>query len=277
MPNQIDPITGEPIAIDPTIQQQSGASTTPTSAVPQIDPEEFNRIKQRLDAFEQRGFNTQLQQPVVQQHSGPTFSDQLKDLETQIASYNSQIDDAVAEGKPLSKLLNERDALVHKRTRMQIKHEDLDPALQVGIQTIDQISDTVTRSGMKYYDLVKTDYEAALQTLPVEQRMNPQMRKAAYNIAVGQNIEKITEAQKEEMLRQAAAATIDPGPGASSRSTGASSGDTIPQPKDVLSPNSLAALRAVGKTPDQYYKNLGYTGWEDFWIKRGKDYFGTEE
>ena len=51
--------------------------------------------------------------------------------------------------------------------------------------------------------------------------------------------------------------------------------DTTPKPADVLSRDSLAAIAAIGKTPDEYYQNRGYKGgWKEFWEKRGKEYFG---
>lgn len=257
----IDPATGKP--------KENNSPPPDDGKFVQISAEEWGNVKGRLDAFEKIGFQQQ-PLPAPAAPTGPTFADQVKEIDTGIEALNSQIDDAVKNGHPVSTLLGERDTLSAQRLRLKIKHEDIDPVMSAGIDTIDQLSDTVTRSQMPHIELVRTDFDAALNSLPVEQRMNPKMRQAAYNIAVGQNIDKIMEAKQEADLR--AASEPPPPPGESSRSSG-NDQDTVPKPQDVLSRETMKALQLKGQTPDAYYKSLGYEGWNDFYTKRGKEYF----
>lgn len=268
MPNEpvIDPETGEP---------KKGNGTPPPGEgnFVQISSDEWAGIKAKIDTFEKMGFNVQPQQPTPAPAapSGPSFDDKIREIDKGIDALDSQIDSAVSDGKPVSKLLRERDTLLSKRTRMEIKHHDIDPAFASGVEVIDQLSDTVTRAQMPHLDLVRNDYDAALHSLPADQRMNPKMRQAAYNIAVGQNVTKIIEAEKEKNLR-ASEEPPNPEPGANSRASG-NENDTIPNPEAVLSKDTMRALRTAGKTVDQHYQALGYKGWTDFYEKRGKEYF----
>ena len=265
MPPVIDPKTGKP----------TEPPATPAPDMVQIPATEWNGIKQRLDAFERGGmrFNQPAPAPIPQ---GPSFVDQIRTIDQQIEGLNTKIDEAVTNNKPVSRLLNERDQLAHKRTRMQIKYEDIDPAMNAGIQTIDQLTDAVTRGSMKHLDLVKDDFDSALNNLTPEQRMNPKMREAAYQIACGKNMDKIMAAQREEILRDAAAAPNNSPPNSNSRSADAQPAG-VPQPKDVLSKDSMNAIKSKGISVDQYYQKLGYSNWADFWEKRGKGYFGEQE
>ena len=103
------------------------------------------------------------------------------------------------------------------------------------------------------------------------------MREAAYNIAVGQNIQKIMDAQKEEILRSASADAALTPDGATGRD-GAGGNSDVPKPKDVLPKDSIAALKNKGISVDEHYKRMGYSGgWVDFWEKRGKAYFGDPD
>lgn len=270
----IDPTTGKPI--DPATPPDPNAP--PSITVP---AEEWTAMKTRLDVFEKVGLNLNQPAPVAPAPTvptGPTLIDQIGEIDTQVITLNTKIDEATAENKPISHLLTQRDTLTHRKTRLQIKSEDIDPALASGAQTIEQISAKITRADMEHYDLVRDDVEAALANLPVDQRMNPTMRTAAYNIAVGQNLDKILDAQKEEILRKASPPPGDPPPVNNAR-TKDSKGNLVPKPSEVLSKDSLAAMEAVGKTPDEYYKSLGrgYKGWADFYEKRGEEYFGKPD
>lgn len=255
---RIDPLTGKPIVETPSAEQF-------------VPKGEFDVLRQRLDTFERNAPRMAPQQP--QAPSGPTVTQQLTEIDTKIAALDTKIDEAVSQGKPVSTLLKERSTLERKSVRMQIKAEDIDPAMAAGIQTIDQLSDAVTRGSMPHLSLVKDDYEQALASLLPEQRMNPRLRKAAYDIAVGQNIDKITASEKEKILREQS--TPPPPPSnQSGRGTGTAPGG-IPKPEEVLSKDALAAIRSRGFTVDEYYKRIGHKeGWKGFWEKSGKTYFG---
>jgi len=266
--------------MDPAIDPATGKPKDPPATPEYVPIADFNAIKQRLDAFEA---GTRFSQPPPSSTppapSGPSVSDQLSGIDKQIEAIDTQIDDAVKDGKPISKLNRERDALREKAIRLRIKSEDIDPAMSLGVQTIDQLSDQITRGSMKHLSVpeIKKAYEQALGGLDASQRMNPQMRQAAYNIAVGQHIDKVLEIEKEAMLR--ADATPPPEPG--SAGTGRHDADTSwtpdpkkpPKPEDVLSPGAMKALATKGVTADQYYTRKGYKGgWPEYWEKVGYKY-----
>ena len=260
----IDPATGKP--------KEKGNGDPPPGDFVQISTDEWATVKARLDTFEKMGFNVQPPQAATPPApSGPSFDDQVKTLDSGIEAFDVQIDKAVEEGKPMTALLRERDKLTQQRIRLQIKHEDIDPAFSQGIDTINQLSETVTRAQMPHLDLVKQDYEAALNSMPADQRMNPKIRQGAYNIAVGQNVAKIIDAENEKKLRKQNEPDPPP-PGSNSRSSGGDQ-DTVPKPEDVLSRDTMRALNLKGQTADDYYKTLGYKNWDDYWTKTGKEYF----
>lgn len=261
---KIDPITGKPI--EETQNNPQGVT---------ISAEEWGMVKGKLDVFERTMVNrpSAPQTPPVPQ--GPTVAQQITEIDNQIAALDAQIDTEITAGRGVSKLLKERSALERKITRLQIKSEDIDPALSVGMQTIDQISDTVTRANMPHLSLVKDDYERALQSIPVEQRMNPAMRQAAYNIAVGQNINKIMEAEREKTLRESNNNPNPPPNNTNARKEGKTETGGVPKPEDVLSKDALQAIKFRNMTVDEYYRKMGHKdGWKGFWEKSGKTYFG---
>lgn len=254
----IDPITGQPVVVPQTIS---------------IPKDEWEGIKTRLDTFERSGGGGQFQQPQYTPPSTPSYQDEIVKLEKQIESLDTQIDTLADEGKPTASLRKQQRDLEKQVTRLQIKNEDIDPTINAGIGVIDQISAEMSRGKMPYYDIVKKDVEASLAQLPPSQRMNPQVRQAAYQLAVGQNVGKILAAQKEEVLRSAAQ---DPNltPGASNGRNGAKSDPSTPKPKDILGKEAIQAIKAKGLTVDQEYQRRGYANWEDYWNKIGKSYFG---
>jgi hypothetical protein len=265
---KIDPVTGKEI-------QDNNTPPNPDPNMVQIPKAEFDALKTRLDVFERSFVNNRPVAPTPPVQQGPTVAQQIGELEKQIAAFDAQIDDAVAKGQPVSRLIKERSALERKITRLQIKSEDIDPAMNVGIGVIDQLSDEITRGKMPHLSLVKDDYDRALQAIPPEQRMNPQMRQAAYNIAVGQNIDKITAAEREKILRENANPPNNAPPNSNGRNNANAATPGIPHPEDVLSKEALAAIKFKGMTVDQYYQKMGHKdGWRGFWEKSGKTYFG---
>jgi hypothetical protein len=282
----IDPATGLPKT--PPGQQPGGTPATPPDPnapqFVQIDKGEWEGMKQKLSTFE-AGFNAGRQTQPVQpppEPKGPTLEDQIAGVEKQINVLDTQIDEAVKDGKPVSKLMQERSKLDRQITRMQIKAEDIDPVLSTGFQTLDQISSELAQSKMPYLSIpgVRKEYDAALVNFTPEQRMNPAIRDAAYRMAIGkpENFEAIITARKEEELRSV---TPPQGgePGGSSRDNGGQDGGGggIPAPDKVLSKEALSAIKYRGLTVDQYYQKRGYKDWKDYYEKHKSYYEDTEE
>ena len=255
----------------------------PTKAAPPTDPqtlgqetvtvpkEEFEGMKKRLDVFDQYIATQQAQPPPqpppVQQ--GPTVAEQVTKIDEELADIDKEIDKAIGESKPVSSLMRRRDELNEKRTTLRITAEHIDPMRNAGFTTIDQLSGEVLKGQMPYLTLasVKNDYDDAINKLPPEQRMNPQMRRKVYELSVGMHMEEILEAKKEEILREATPSAQVPGDTTGREQGGGSAGE-IPKPEDVLSAEAMTALRTVGKTPDQYFQGMGYGGWSDYYEKR---------
>lgn len=252
-------------------------ATPPTIPMAQIPLAEWEGLKAKLDVFEKIGIGNHLGNQVPAAPATPidTLDQQLAVYDNQIAAIDVEIDKLIERGEPISKLNRQRDKLIQAQTRLEIKHRDLDPAFNQGINAIDALSSEVSRGKMKYYEIVKPDMDQILAGIPSDQRMSPTVRESAYQLAVGKNMVKIMDAQREEILRSS---VPDPNltPGNKNSRNGANAGSTVPSPRDVLGKEGMAALSQKGTTVDQYYKNLGYSGWEDFWSKRGKEYFGEE-
>lgn len=261
----MDPITGKPIA---------PPATPPPDFVPKSD---FDALRGRLDAFEQNAGKFSQQQNYPPPPTGPTFDDQIIELDKKLESLDAAIDKAAEDGNPISKLLRERDKINSVKTRIEVSRE-FDPKFAAGVQTIDYLAGEVTRGKMPHYDIVKNDVEQHLNSLPADQRMNPQIRQAAYQLAVGQNIDKIV-AVKEEEVRRSVAADQNMAPnGQNGRSAGVGNyGEGVPDPKKVLGSDAMAALRSKNVSVDQEYQRRGYVGWADYWNKVGKKYFGEGE
>jgi hypothetical protein len=262
----IDPTTGEPAVGTPN----PDVGVTDPDFVPKSD---FDALKGRLDAFE-KGFSLGNQNipPSPPPPSGPTLSDQVSAIDDSIGKLNKEIDLAVKNGEDISPFLSKRDNLTAKRLRLQIQSEDIDPLKQFGTQAIEYLSDSVTSQKMPHLPLVKDDMDRILGGLTPDQRANPQAREQAYNMAVGQNMNKIMDAQKEEWLRD----NPQPLPDAPSQSGRDNDGDAgkAPKPEDVLSEAALYSLKQKGQSVDDYYKSLGYEGWQDHYEKN-KEYYET--
>lgn len=264
----IDPLTGEPIT------PPAGDTTLVT-----IPKGEWETLKAKLDVFDKLGpMLTARQEPAAPPPpQGPSLADQVKDIDAEITRLDDQIDTNISEQRGIKELARKRDALTSKRLRLQIQHEDINPALQSGINTIDQLSAEITRGKMPHYDVVKSEMDQILKGIPVDQRMNPQVRQLAYETAVGKNMDKILTAEREKILRETAdQQALDPNHGR--KPNGA---DDVPKAKDVLGAAGIAAIREKGQTVDEHFRSRGYDGWAGYY-KKYEDYykeqgFGEEE
>lgn len=254
---------------DPVIDPTTGEPAETKKETVQVSAQEFGELKGRLDAYEKNAFNQNKPQP-AQAPTGPTVNDQITEIEKQIDTLDAKIDQRVSEGKPVSSLMKERSKLDRQITRLQIKSEDIDPVINAGMQTIDQLSSEVSRGKMKYYDIVKDDYDSLLATIDPSQRSSMDVKKKIYDIAVGQNIDKIMEAQKEELLRAGHDNANDGTPNGKGRNK---SDDDTPKPSDILSRDAINAIKSKGLTVDEYYKKRGNPeGWKGY-FKKHKSYY----
>ena len=261
----IDPITGKEIVEEGNKPEMV-----------QIEKADWDKLNNRLDAFDLKS-QQQFQPAPVAQPAGPTVDETLAAIDAEIKALDASFNLAVKDGEPISDLLHKRDALTRKYTRTEIKLRDIDPAMGEGVDVISQLSSEMARSKMPHYALVKDAMEQQLSGLPANQRMSPQIQKAAYEMAVGQNLEVIMDSEREKLLREDALKLEQTTQTGQNSRTGASGDGTIPKPKDVLGADAINALRSKNKTVDQHYQGLGYKDWPDYWEKTGKAYFGDQD
>ena len=256
---------------DPVIDPATGEPTTPPETPPTVSvpAEEWGAMKARLDVFEKNTYNQSTRQSTPQP-TGPTFNDEIKEIEGKIDKLDSQIDKNVADGKPVSSLMKERSALDRQITRLYVKNEDIDPVINAGMQTIDQLSNEVSKGQFKYMDIVKKDYETLMQSIDPSQRASLDVKQKIYQMAVGQNMDSILEAKTEEILRKGHDNAGNPIPSNSGRQT---TDDGIPAAKDILSREAINAIKSRGMTVDEYYIKRGHKdGWKGYFEKH-KSYY----
>ncbi len=163
-------------------------------------------------------------------------------------------------GEVLAQINNlERDKTVLQNQAM-IKSE-VGQVTQFGTDALGQISTEITAGKMTRLQIpeVKQAYDVALAAMTPANKANPQVLLGAYNYAIGQNIDKIIEIDREAIIRKAADDLANPqDPGASSGGRVAPPGDGggDVKPEDVLSKENLMALKGLGKTADEYYHSL---------------------
>jgi hypothetical protein len=236
----------------------------------QISEDDWNQMKSRLDAFERNQGNYNAQPatpPPVPQ--GPSLKDQVDEISGKIEQLDKQIDEYIADGKGVSKLMRERSKLESKSLRLQIQEEDIKPVINAGLNTMSQLTEKVTRSEMPYYDIIRPEVDKQLANLTQEQRANPQVVKLAYQFAVGENFDKIFNARMEKQLREQAAAQSSIDASSQARDKKVTYNETeIPNFESIMSAGALQALKDKGLTPDEYYKRLGYKdGWAEHYSK----------
>jgi hypothetical protein len=221
---------------------------------------------------------------------GPTETEklqsQLREKQAELSRLNKQFEDAYSSAQPVGDIMAKKDAISAEisEIRSELKWRPrLDALEQTGGQALEQLTDTVTRGQMPYLSDpdVKRTYEETMKQIPQQYRSDMRVRKQAYDAAVGANHEKLFEARLQEAARKAAddppGGTQEPGAAGSGRQHSSGGGPSIPDPKEVLSSDNLAAIRASGKTVESYYKSLGYEGWADFYEKTGREFFEEGE
>lgn len=275
-------------------KQDDTPPADPPPAAEYVTVEAFNGLKGQLENMAESLktlSNTPPAQPAYQQPSAPAQppADPHKEQKERIAQIDNELkelakkaEDASYSGKGLGDVMTRQNQLYAERGEVQgqMLATQTDPRIEAGIHTLDALSTEVTSSKMPYLTVpeVKATYDHYIGQLSPDQRMNPQAKIGAYSLAVGENLPKIEEIKKQEWLREAEdAATQDPASGgATGRDAGSGDGGT-PSPEQVLSPEALKTIKGSRqRTPDNYYRSLGYEGWDDYYEKN-KDYLTEEE
>lgn len=258
-PKIADPGTGgDPPAGDPKL---------PTLSVPEghviIPQSELDTIRTRLDTFERNA--GQLAEPQNIAPTGPTLDEQLATIDTSIVKLDEQIDQAVIDGKAISALNRERDKLTGQKNKLYTD-DQVAAFTSQGTEVIAQLSTKVMAGEMPHLTNanVATAYKENLAKMAPAIRMNPEAQKAAYNLALGANMETILAEQKEVILRDGSNPPADPPGGTGKRiegeggDPGGGGGDTAPTFEEHFGTDSMAALRMAGKSPESEARAWGF-------------------
>jgi len=206
--------------------------------------------------------------------TGAKLSTDIAKIEEDLAAIDSKIDEAVYAGKGVGDLIKKRDRLNEKKLELKFDHK-FETFRSDGVQVLDQISDQVTQGQMPHLTIpeVKKNFEESLNAMAPEVRMNPEVRLAAYNLAVGQNVDKIADLKVQESLRKEDPPDLTTDPSARTKRNSPDEKGKIPSPEDILSKDNLDAIKAAGHSSiDSYYKKLGYDGWVDHY-EQNKDFY----
>lgn len=113
---------------------------------------------------------------------------------------------------------------------------------------------------------IKRQVDAFMATLPPEARANKESLVLAHNYVVGQpeNFERlVTKRVEEEVRKRAGNPNVADATTAAGR-VPASPGSTVPSVRELLGDGAAQALKAQGRTPDEFAKRMGYKSWEAY-------------
>lgn len=249
--------------------------TTPPGDNVTVSREEFDAMRRQISDFERRMTTAYNPNPPPQKSQGPSYDDRINAIESEIEKIDNQIAKKAEDGEPWNDLMKKRSKLDRQITRLEIQRDEIDPFKQAGMNTLNQITDKISRPDMKYYDVVKDDYQQILnENLTDSQRADPGLRQQAYLLAVGRNQDKIIQMEIEKSNRTTAASAPDStGAGRNQKKTATYEGHEIPNWSDLHSKGALKALKEKGITPDEEYKRRGYKGgWADYYLKHKHRY-----
>ena len=220
--------------------------------------------------------------PVVDPHK--TQKERIAGIDKQLEDLTKKAEDAGYQGKGMAEVMSQQNKLMIERSDLQgqMLSGQTDPRLDAGFQTLDALSTKVISGDMPHLALpeVKTRYDYYIAQMLPEQRMNPEAKMGAYNLAVGENLPVIEEASKQAWLREAEdgdTSTQDPAGAPSGRDPGAGGGGGPVKPEDVFSPEALKSIKSSRhRNVEDYVRSLGYEDWADY-VEKNKDYLGEEE
>ena len=288
-----DPKTGDQSGDDP----QDGGSKQPQYMTMEQFQEQIKPFQETLSAVNKSLEALSGQQKTYQQPTAPAppaedpfkaDKERISQIDVQLEEISKKVDQAAMDGRGVGDLMRQQNSLMIERSELHGKviAGAGDPRIDAGIQTIDALTNEVISGKMPYLSIpgVKDRYDYYVAQLMPEQRMNPQAKMGCYNLAVGENLQSIEEAKKQEWLRDMEdgrdTKTQDQTTGAGTGRQHQSGGDgATPPPEKVLSRDALQTIKkSRHHNPDSYYRSLGYEGWDDYYAKN-KEYLteGEEE
>lgn len=243
-----------------------------------VKKEDFARLEGRLSAFmDNFGMQQHAQQPA--QPTGPTIADRMVELDKKMEELDVAFEAAINDGRGVAAIQRKREEIIQAKADLRYGTQ-IEELKSFGVSAIDQLSGEVVKGSMPHLTIneVKTAYERAISSMPPDQRMNPEARRLAYKFAIGENMDRILELEREKLLRETKVKTGTPGDNEPPATPPTGYPEGVPAPEEILSKENLDALNAKGQGVDDYYRGMGYADWSDYWLKVGKAYhYGEEE
>ena len=157
----------------------------------------------------------------------------------------------------------------HKADQERMRREMLGNIQQIQTAGVGAIGSLMKQqlSTLPYYDILKNDIDTALQQMGPTAQISPDAQKVAYEIAVGRNLVKIQQLDREKILREA---TVNVNTGDTNASGAFRSAHDeavakkLPTPEDVWGKEGIEALRYKGRTVEDELRHRGYESWEKY-------------
>jgi hypothetical protein len=232
----------------------------------------FDKLNTTLEGISQRLSYTPPSQQAIEPEVQDVSEKEFAILKRKARETNDTLDwDRVDEAEAVRVRAAEERALRRSRSEFEGK-------FSAGVQAIDYLTTKVQGADKTYKDLLKKELDVEYAKIPAEQRMNPQVYDAVYELVAGRNTAKIVDYEKEMMMRKMnEGQPSGPGSGGSRREA-EKEGERVPDAKDILPADALEAIRYKGVTVDEYYKSLGYKGgWKEHYKENKDFYIGTTE
>lgn len=157
----------------------------------------------------------------------------------------------------------------HKADQERLRREMLATTGQIQEVGVNAIGSLMRQqlSNLPYYDILKPDIDAALSQMGPTGAINPDAQRLAYDIAVGRNLAKIQQLDREKVLREHTAnvSTGDTNASGAFRSAHDEAvHKKLPTPEDVWGKEGIAALSYKGLTVEAEIARRGYGSWEAY-------------
>jgi hypothetical protein len=212
-------------------------------------------------------------QPAEDPHKSQ--KERISQIDKQLEDLAQKADEAAYQGKGMADIMTQQNRLYQERSEIQgqMLSGQRDPRIDAGFQTLDALSSEVMSGKMPHLSVpeVKARYDHYVGQLAPEQRMNPEAKMGAYNLAVGENLAVITEANKQEWLRQ----TEEGGTSGRQHPEGGSDGQYTPE--RFFSEEALRTIkRSKHRNVETYVRSLGYESWDEY-VEKNKDFLEEEE
>jgi hypothetical protein len=259
------------------VKDATGTATTGTADTFNPDmfvkAEDFARFEGKVTAM-MDNFATVGKTPTQPEPTGPTVTEKMAEYDAALGKLDEAFDKAVHEGKGAAAIQQKREAII--QAKADLKYGSRIAELEsFGVHAIDQLSGEVVKGSMPHLAMpeVKAAYDQAIDSMEPNQRMNPEARRLAYKFAIGENMERILELEKEKILRDVETQTTTPGVKGKETPTVTETGypEGVPDPNEYFSQDNLDALDAKGQSIDDFCRSMGYADWGDYYEKTIKE------